>query len=111
MPFYLKLKFAIPRNLTSVHPEIPDVHTCSFQIGNEEFCSRSRKPGTRCKAVGTEHPKRCKEIKGLCGDVLEYVAQTRPPIDAEIGQKDHFRMETNEMPGSRVVKDQDRCTP
>jgi hypothetical protein len=43
-----------------------------------------------------------KKIKGLCGDVLEYVAclpcrhrqaQTRPMFDEEIGQKDHFRME------------------
>jgi hypothetical protein len=36
-----------------------------------------------------------KENKGLRGDVLEYVAQARPPFDAEIGQKDHFRMETS----------------
>jgi hypothetical protein len=42
-----------------------------------------------------------KENKGLCGDVLEYVAQTRPPIDAEIGQKDHFRMETR-MPSGLI---------
>jgi hypothetical protein len=40
-----------------------------------------------------------KKIKGLCGDVLEYVAQTRPPIDAEIGQKNYFRMETTEHKG------------
>jgi hypothetical protein len=46
-----------------------------------------------------------KENKGLRGDVLEYVAylpcrhgqaQARPQVDEEIGQKDHFRMETNE---------------
>jgi hypothetical protein len=35
-----------------------------------------------------------KENKGLRGDVLEYVAQARPQFDTEIGQKDHFRMET-----------------
>jgi hypothetical protein len=35
-----------------------------------------------------------KEDKGLRGDVLEYVAQARPQFDTEIGQKDHFRMET-----------------
>jgi 2-methylcitrate dehydratase PrpD len=37
-----------------------------------------------------------KENKGLRGDVLEYVAQARPPFDTEIGQKDHFRMETRQ---------------
>ncbi len=36
-----------------------------------------------------------KEIKGLCGDVLLYVAQTRPPIDEVRAKKDRFRMETN----------------
>jgi hypothetical protein len=36
-----------------------------------------------------------KKNKGLRGDVLEYVAQARPQFDTEIGQKDHFRMETN----------------
>ena len=36
-----------------------------------------------------------KKIKGLCGDVLEYVAQENPQFDVEIGQKNHFRMETN----------------
>jgi hypothetical protein len=35
-----------------------------------------------------------KKNKGLRGDVLEYVAQARPQFDTEIGQKDHFRMET-----------------
>jgi hypothetical protein len=35
-----------------------------------------------------------KENKGLRGDVLEYVEQARPQVDEEIGQKDHFRMET-----------------
>ena len=29
------------------------------------------------------------------GDVLEYVAQESPQFDAEIGQKDHFRMEAS----------------
>src|SRR5210317_1345876 len=37
-----------------------------------------------------------KEIKRLCGDVAGYVAQTNSPIDAEIGQKDHLWMETNQ---------------
>jgi hypothetical protein len=36
-----------------------------------------------------------KENKGLRGDVLAYVAQARPLFDTEIGQKNHFRMETN----------------
>jgi len=35
-----------------------------------------------------------KEIKELRGDVLEYVAQVIPQIDAEISQKGRFRMET-----------------
>jgi len=30
----------------------------------------------------------------LCGD-LQVAAQANAQIDAEIGQKDHFRMETN----------------
>jgi hypothetical protein len=41
-----------------------------------------------------------KENKGLRGDVLEYVAQARPQFDKDIGQKDHFRMETNSRSGS-----------
>ena len=36
-----------------------------------------------------------KEIKGLGGDVLSYVAQRIPPIDDEIVQKGHFWMDTN----------------
>jgi hypothetical protein len=36
-----------------------------------------------------------KEIEGLCGSILRYAAQAIPPIDAEIGQKDHLWMETN----------------
>jgi hypothetical protein len=35
-----------------------------------------------------------KEIEGLCGDVLMYVAQASPKIDAEIAQKGTFRMKT-----------------
>jgi len=35
-----------------------------------------------------------KEIRGLRGGALWYAAQAIPPIDAEIGQKDHLRMET-----------------
>jgi len=34
------------------------------------------------------------KIKGLCGDVLLYVAQTRPLIDAVRAKKDRFRMKT-----------------
>ena len=37
---------------------------------------------------------RVKEIKELCGDVRRYVAQTIPPIDAEIAKKGHLWMET-----------------
>ncbi|MHC1697558.1 MAG: hypothetical protein AB9919_05735 [Geobacteraceae bacterium] len=37
-----------------------------------------------------------KEIKGLCGDVLLYVAQTKPLIDAARAEKDRFRLETGE---------------
>jgi len=33
------------------------------------------------------------EIKGLRGGLLRYAAQAIPPIDAEIGQKDHLWME------------------
>jgi len=35
-----------------------------------------------------------KEIKRLCGGDLQVAAQANVQIDAEIGQKDHFRMET-----------------
>ena len=34
-------------------------------------------------------------IKGLCGNVLKYVAQASKKIDAEIAQKGTFRMKTN----------------
>ncbi|MEE4605251.1 MAG: hypothetical protein V2J65_28490, partial [Desulfobacteraceae bacterium] len=37
-----------------------------------------------------------KEIKRLCGGVVYYAAQASAQIDAEIGQKDHLWMETNE---------------
>jgi len=39
-----------------------------------------------------------KEIKGLRGGIRWYAAQAIPPIDAEIGQKDHLWMETNYIP-------------
>jgi len=35
-----------------------------------------------------------KEIKRLRGGDLEVAAQANVQVDAEIGQKDHFRMET-----------------
>ncbi len=35
------------------------------------------------------------QIKRLRGGVLEYAAQATSQIDAEIGKKDHFWMETN----------------
>jgi len=35
-----------------------------------------------------------KEIKRLCGGDLQVAAQANVQIDAEIGQKDNFRMET-----------------
>jgi len=34
------------------------------------------------------------EIKYLCGGDLQIAAQANVQIDAEIGQKDRFRMET-----------------
>ncbi len=36
-----------------------------------------------------------KDFRWSCGDVLEYVAQAIPQIDAEISQKGRFRMETS----------------
>jgi len=39
--------------------------------------------------------RKVKEIKGLRGDVLEYVAQGIPQIDAEIAEKGHLWMETS----------------
>ena len=36
-----------------------------------------------------------KEIKGLRGDVLKYIAQVIPRIDAGIAKKGRFWMETN----------------
>jgi hypothetical protein len=36
-----------------------------------------------------------KEIKGLCGGVLRYVAQIILQIDAEIAEKAHLWMETS----------------
>jgi hypothetical protein len=51
--------------------------TSGFQFGNEDFFCPD------------------KEIKELCGDVLLYVAQTRPMIDAVRAKKDRFRMETS----------------
>jgi len=36
-----------------------------------------------------------KEIKRLCGGDLQVAAQANVQLDAEIGQKDPFRMETN----------------
>ena len=35
------------------------------------------------------------QLKGLRGDVLQYVAQATPQFDAEIAEKGHFWMETN----------------
>ena len=63
------------QELHSFHPETPDE---KLAVSNSEmrfFCPD-------------------KKIKGLCGDVLLYVAQTRPLIDAVRAKKDLFRMET-----------------
>jgi hypothetical protein len=35
-----------------------------------------------------------KEIKDLSGGVVLYAAQSNPPIDAEIAEKDRFRTKT-----------------
>jgi len=35
-----------------------------------------------------------KEIQRLCGGALVVAAQANVQIDAEMGKKDHFRMET-----------------
>ena len=43
-----------------------------------------------------------KEIKRFYGGGPSYAAQAIPPIDAEIGQKDHLRMETKYRFASRV---------
>jgi len=61
--------------LNSVHPETI-INQTMFSI---------RKGGIFCKV---------KEIKGLCGDVLLYVAQANLKIDAEIAKKHPFRMKT-----------------
>jgi len=37
-----------------------------------------------------------KEIKRLCGGDLQIATQANVQIDAEIGQKDHFRKETTQ---------------
>jgi hypothetical protein len=36
-----------------------------------------------------------KALKGLRGGILWYAAQAIPPLDAEIGQKDHLSLETS----------------
>jgi hypothetical protein len=38
-----RTEFGLRGESIRVHPEIPDGHACSFQIGNEGFCSRPRK--------------------------------------------------------------------
>jgi len=44
-----------------------------------------------------------KEIQRLRGGDLQVAAQANVQIDAEIGQKDHFRMETKQL--SRLPHD------
>jgi len=66
--------------IRSVHPEshfFPDGYTKLFPIREEQILEK------------------IKENKKLCGDVLGYVAQIIPQIDAEIFQKGRFRTETN----------------
>jgi len=41
-----------------------------------------------------------KEIKRLRGGDLQVAAQANVQIDAEIGQKDHFRIENRVLPGN-----------
>ncbi|MBE0575864.1 MAG: hypothetical protein IH613_08195 [Desulfuromonadales bacterium] len=36
--------------------------------------------------------RKVKEIKGLSGGVVLYVAQSNPPIDAEIAEKGRFQI-------------------
>jgi len=73
---YLQPMCYFPLILISVHPET---------IINETLFS-IRKGGIFCKV---------KELKGLRGDVLLYIAQAKPKIDAEIAKKHPFRMKTN----------------
>jgi len=58
----------------SFHPETPDVKLAVSSLETRIFCPD-------------------KEIKGLCEDVLLYVAQTRPLIDAVRAEKNLSRME------------------
>jgi hypothetical protein len=58
-----------------VHPETPDGHSIVFIWETSNF------------------PK-VKEIKRLCGGVVVYAAQASEQIDAEIGEKGRFRMNT-----------------
>ncbi|MBW2688840.1 MAG: hypothetical protein JRC99_02780 [Deltaproteobacteria bacterium] len=37
--------------------------------------------------------RKAQEIKGLCGDVRQYVAQISPQIDAGIAEKGRFQIE------------------
>jgi len=82
-------------DLHSVHPEMPDGTSEVSRSEMRDFAQDQGNRGPKAKRLGTEHPKRCKENKGLRGDVLEYVAQESPQFDVEIGQKHHFRMETS----------------
>jgi hypothetical protein len=59
------------------------------------FVQDQRNRGPAAKQWGLSTQRDAKKNKGLRGDVLEYVAQARPQFDTEIGQKDHFWMETN----------------
>ncbi len=45
--------------------------------------------------------RKVKEIKDLSGGVVLYAAQSNPPIDAEIAEKNRFRTKTNEQRGTR----------
>jgi len=65
----------------------------SFQAGNEDFSSHPSGAQSDRFAAGPGLAN-INEIKRLCGGDLVVAAQANVQIDAEIGQKDHFRIKT-----------------
>jgi len=71
----------------------------SFQSGNEDFSLHPPGAQSHRFAVGPGLAN-IKEIKRLRGGDLQVAAQANVQIDAEIGQKDHFRIENRVLPGN-----------
>jgi len=73
----------------------------SLQSANEDFSLHAARAQSHPCGAGPGLAN-IKEIQRLCGGDLQVASQANVQIDAEIGQKDHFPMETSSLQGGKI---------